>query len=146
MHPVATHERRHRLRAGERQPPREPPEGPPGPRAKSRLAGDEAVEDEAAPLALVQLKDALDGVLGDDGVRVDEAEHFAGARGGARIACRGARTAGAPHELHTNLVGEFRDDARCRVLAPVVRHDDLDDGIREPEILSRDAGSASHTR
>ena len=54
---------------------RESPEGPPEPGSNPRLARDEPIEHEAAALPLVQLQNPIDGVLRNDGVGVDEAEH-----------------------------------------------------------------------
>src|SRR5262245_21410680 len=89
MRPLAAHERRHRFRPRQREVSRQPPEGPPSPRADPGLARREPIEHQTTPLGVVELEDALDGTLRDDGVSVDEAEHSSGAGGGAGVAgCR----------------------------------------------------------
>ena len=108
--------------------------------------GSEPVEHQAPALVLVELQDAVDGVLRHDGVRVDEAEHPPGAGRGPDVARRGAGPAGAWDQSHADVIGEDPHDGRSGVLAPVVCHDDLEGGIREPEIVPGDAGSLSHAR
>ena len=146
VRPVAAHERRHRLGPRQREVSRQPPEAPPEPGSDPGLAGGEPIEHQAPPLVLVALHDAFDGLLRNDGVRVDEAEHPPGAGRDAGVACRGAGPADARHQSHTDVICERCNDRCSGVLAPVVRHDDLEGGFRKPEILAGDARSSDHTR
>ena len=79
VRPVTAHEGGHRLGSRQGEASRQPPEGPPEPGPDPGLPGGEPIEHQAPALVLVELQDAVDGVLRNDGVRVDEAEHPPGA-------------------------------------------------------------------
>src|SRR5262245_12755084 len=92
------------------------------------------------------LQDAVDRVLRNDGVRVDETEHTTGTGCGSRIARGSAGPTEAGDQSHPSIIGEVVHDGNSSIVAAVVRHDDLEAGVREPEIVASNARRPSDTR
>src|SRR5688572_14736958 len=92
------------------------------------------------------LQDAIDGVLRNDGIRIDETEHAPGGGCEPGIARCGATSANTADQPHSSAFDEGPDNRRSVILAAVIRHDDLERGIWQPEITRRNARRSSHAR
>lgn len=118
---------------------RDSPERPPHPRANPRLARYEPIQHETPAFSLMELQDAVDRGLRNDGIRVDETEHTRGAGRDAGIARPGARAANGRRQSHASFINESSHDLRGSILASIVRHHHFERCIGQPEPVPRNA-------
>src|SRR6185503_26198 len=105
----------------------------------SWLTGHEAIEHQAPAFALVELQNARDGILRNERIRIEEAEHASGADRHSRVARHSTCATGTGDESNAHISDEPAHDRRGGVFARVVDDDDLESGVRKPQLISRDA-------